>query len=280
MLNARKIYASPWLPTTPREQQRRSARARAVLLAAGVGTVLAALVVLRFARGFGEPLDAALCATQGSLPAHMVVLVDATDRLSDAQQKLVKQLVREQADRLPPHQRLSLLALSPDENRFTRILFSVCKPRDGSDADPLTENKQLLEHAYRERFLAPLDAALDTLEQLPAAASSPILEALHEVVSQRSFADAEQRRLVVVSDLLQHSAVLSQYRQDYDFAPLRQHSLYVTEVEAALRRAEVRVYQLTSAASRRYQTPAHTRFWVEYLHYAGVTEPERLVVQL
>lgn len=230
-----------------------------------IGTALAVYVL-----GRPPELDAFLCP-RGSVPPHMVVLIDPTDPLTPDEVYTVRRELQRRVEALKPGERLSLLAIQPQpQGLVTESLFSRCRPRDGTDANPLTENQALLQKQYREAFEEPLARALTRLGELPGANTSPIMESLHEVATLREFAfvPGARRTLLLVSDLLHHTPKYSQYSPAASTGALPPS--VVAEVQGTLAGVDVLVLLRTSSAMCPWQTPAHARLWETYMQQAGV----------
>jgi len=199
------------------------------------------------------------------------VLIDPTDPLTPDEVYTVRRELQRRIEALKPGERFSLLAIQPQpQGPVTETLFSRCRPRDGTDANPLTENQAQLQKRYREAFEEPFKRALTRLGELPGANPSPIMESLHEVATLREFAFAPgaHRTLLLVSDLLQHTHKYSQYHQAASAVALSPSVL--ADVQGVLAGVDVLVLLRTSTAMCPWQTPAHARVWETYMQQAGV----------
>jgi hypothetical protein len=240
-----------------------------------IGTALAVSVL-----GRPPELDAFLCLRSSVPPTHLVVLIDPTDSLTPDEVYTVRRELQRRVETLKPGDRFSLLAIQPQpQGLVTESLFSRCRPRDGTDANPLTENQALLQKRYREAFEEPLARALTRLGELPGAHTSPIMESLYEVATLREFAfvPGARRTLLLVSDLLQHTPKYSQYSPAVSTGALPPS--VVAEVQGTLAGVDVLVLLRTSPAMCPWQTPAHARLWETYMQQAGVTSYQVKKVQ-
>jgi hypothetical protein len=98
-----------------------------------------------------------------------------------------------------------------------------------------------------------------------------VLVALLGIAAPRlAVADPGSRReLIIVSDMLQHSSLLSHFRGGDRFAALAQGaSVYLTRLHG-LRGANVTIYQIRDHYPQRL-TAEHRRFWDEYFSAAEV----------
>ena len=80
----------------------------------------------------------------------------------------------------------------------------------------LYQNPRLVTEKYEKGFRQPFAASLEKMLKAERADRSPIMESLQAALAATpGFLDAEYpRRVIIVSDLLQHSAVFSFYRRD------------------------------------------------------------------
>jgi hypothetical protein len=86
------------------------------------------------------------------------------------------------------------------------ILFSQCLPRPPEQTNPLFENARMVQATWDEEFAQALDSALRSAGSGGPQRASPIIAALRAVAADPEFgAEIPQRRLVLVSDLLEHN---------------------------------------------------------------------------
>ena len=155
-----------------------------------------------------------LCPTTGPLGAK-AVLLDLTDPITVSQAKRLRAMLDSEIATAPSGTIISVGLVSAEEDNWG-AKFSRCKPQNKSDASALTQNPQLIGERYNDEFLVPLSEALDLMIGGNPENSSPIMESLQALVADTDgFAAIKgPRRLIIVSDLLQHSETLSFYRGD------------------------------------------------------------------
>jgi len=206
--------------------RRRGAGARNAL-----GVVLIALAVLVLG-GLGgasfllraPPTDPeTLCRTDAPLAAHTVILVDATDRLEARHRRKLRAVMAQERARLSQYDRLTLMRINVRRPQEPTILFSRCLPRPPEQTNPLFENARLTQARWDEEFAGALDRALRSAGAGGGARASPIVAGLRAVAADPDFgADIPQRRLVLVSDLLEHDpGGFSLYVSDANYAAWR-----------------------------------------------------------
>jgi hypothetical protein len=188
--------------------RRRGAGARNAL-----GVVLIALAVLVLG-GLGgasfllraPPTDAeTLCRTDAPLAAHTIILVDATDRLEARHRRKLRAVLAQERARLSQYERLTLMRINVRRPQEPNILFSRCLPRPPEQTNPLFENARMTQARWDEEFAGALDRALRSAGSSGPARASPIVAGVRAVAADPDFgAEISRRRLVLVSDLLEH----------------------------------------------------------------------------
>ena len=175
--------------------------------------VLGSIGVYNFRLNGDRGLTPELCPTGGPL-AHLAILLDTTDPLTVTHLQRARQVIGSKIDTAPVGTRVSFSTINPDSGVRQSAFFSICKPPSGKDASRFTENPRMVQERYEAAFLDPVNKALDNLLTIPEAPNSPIMEGLQEFASSiPEFTITDQpRELVIMSDLIQHSAAFSFYR--------------------------------------------------------------------
>ena len=247
----------------------------------GLGIFLVVLVVM--ALFFGPSilnrqtvdLDTS-CPVDGPV-AHTVVLVDRTDPLEPSQSRLTLKVMEELKADLATGEMLSIHEVDPGPvNGLSDALFSLCKPRDGKSARAFDENEQFLQRHFEKKFGKPLEDALKQAIPGGGADHSPIMESLLDLAALPAFRrDKDNRRLVIFSDLMQHSSSWSQYRQAKSFEDFRATPAGANLVPD-LGNIELKLYYLMRLRDdgAPLQGQGHYPFWERYFEAAGVTDIE------
>ena len=204
------------------------------------------------------------------------VLIDATDPLNEGPREAVRIALDEVRDRVPTRGALEVYALdataSPSSSGLLRPLVGLCNPGRGGEINPLYGNPDMVERRWRDGFDGPLRRALDELTRPRGEASaSPIMEAVQSVAVTAFRGRGRESvplRLVVVSDMLQHTEGFSHYRGRPDFAAFR-NGPYYRKVRADLRGAEVELFYLRRDTRKGLQDAAHVQFWREFFTDQG-----------
>ena len=211
-----------------------------------------------------------LCRKDAPLEHHTVLLIDATDPFTRDQAARLRASVADERAALPVFGKLSLLFVSPKTPFEPEAIISLCNPGSGPDADPLFSNPKQIEDFWRRKFADPIDAAVTRLLQLPTAARSPILETITAATWRHDFdARVPQRRLRIVSDLLQHEAGIYTHYQPGDPWVRFTRTALAKKVEADLTGVAVRIDYLRRPEAIQYQNEAHRKFWERWLTERG-----------
>jgi hypothetical protein len=256
--------------TRIRQTSRTGQRVRAALLGG------LALMVAGGAGYFGvvsrpPPLDPiTLCRLDQRLESSVTIIVDTTDALTRLQASRLAAAVRDAREALPIHGRLTLLFLDADNPFDPREILSLCNPGSVRDLNPFTQTASRVERRWRASFEAPIDAAVEALTRAPTARRSPIIETIAAATARPDFdSRVPRRRLLVVSDLLQHEpGGYSHYTGDLRW-PRFAASRLADAAWADLTGVEVEIEYLRRPESARVQTEAHRAFWHEWFMRSG-----------
>ncbi len=153
---------------------------------------------------------------------------------------------------------------------------SLCSPGRGEDANGLYQNPGLIQRAFEERFVAPLQKEAARLLEPAARSTSPVLESLRAVAVSSFGGLAGSRpelRLTIVSDLVQHSALNSHFRGETDFSDLERRPQWQS-LRANLSGVSVTVMYLLRPNARRpngaaVQNRGHQLFWERAIRANG-----------
>lgn len=247
-------------------QRRREDRRAVVILAASLAAVIAAGAYAYVNRP--PELDPETGCIAGRLipEAHTVVLVDQTDSLSARQIDYAKTLILLEYERLQPGGKLTVRPLDADPESTARE-FSRCRVRRGSEVSAIIANPDLVEASFRRTVGDALNAYLDSLADVSTAPASPIAEAITSVAEARDFgSNVDDRRLVILSDMAQHSGEADQYAAPGDYA-LDGRALDL--LPRNFRGVEVRVHYVRRPELNRLQTANHQAFWQGWFEEAG-----------
>jgi len=252
--------------------RRRGAGGRNAL---GLALIIAAMLVLTGLGGAAlllrpPPIDAAtLCRIDVPLRAHTIVLVDATDRLEARHRRKLRAVLAQERGRLSQYDRLTIMRINVRRPQEPSILFSKCLPRPPERANPLFENARMMQATWDEEFAQALESALRSAGSSGPQRASPIVAGLRAVAADPDFgAELPHRRLVLVSDLLEHEpGRFSLYVSGADYAAWRASS---PAGAPDLSRVEMRIVPIDRPDHAQRQADAMEGFWPAFFDAADV----------
>ena len=212
-----------------------------------------------------------LCPVAGPVAAT-VVLLDVTDPLSLAQSnQLMQHLEREFSDASIGTQfTMGLVSENSDDWGATAPL---CKPRSERDVSSLTQNVAMVQQRYEERFRGPLNASLKQMIAASGANSSPIMESLQALIAGTpGFLNFRgPRKVILVSDLLQHSEAMSFYRGD-DWQSFAASPAF-QRLSHTLDGATVEIFGVPRIVAKIRDPGMVEDFWLHYFDLQGADLP-------
>jgi len=206
-----------------------------------------------------------LCPTKEPPRGHTVILVDRTDPLAQNQTKWLSELVNKIKVSLSVYEKLSIIPITEESGKFLNPIFSLCSPRQGDNANPFYENPRKLRIKFDLQFGRPLDELLDNLRKGETYDESPIIETIQRLTEDKSFSSiAENRNIIIISDMLQNTRPLSHYKK-YS-ADTFVESKYFNEIKPELNNTCVKIYYLASSnpKARNFQGERHKKFWKKF----------------
>jgi len=228
---------------------------------------LGALAVFYFSVTPKPKLDAAsLCPVDGP-HGITVVLVDTSDDLPEPTQREVLGQLEDQISELPDYHKLDIRVLDIAGGR-SRSLFSKCNPGDGTGLSEWTDNPRLARMRWLENFRQPAKVAVKNSLSSAKAKSSPIMGAIQDIaIDQFSSAAAQkvEKKLIVISDMLEFTPLYSQYpgAGDLSYQRFKWSSAYL-KFRTDLHDAHVKIeyVQQTQVA---IDSVRHIEFWRDWI---------------
>ena len=162
---------------------------------------------------FNEPLDAAHCPKSGPTSIHLII-IDRSDPISDFQAQRIRQVLGKAKDDAAVGTRFDIFTFEGDTGKRLDPILSICTPQKPETANELYENKQRIRRRYEEAFSKVLDDTIGTLLKASSAPSSPIIESLRgaaQTAYGAQLATATSKRITLISDMVQHSALHSHF---------------------------------------------------------------------
>lgn len=208
-----------------RRNRRRESGSRHVLYYIGGSTLILIVVAAVVSAFVFKPtpveLDRATGCPIAGPSQDVAVLIDRTDQISPVTAEDARQQLDAIVGEIPTYGRIEVFTVEPTTSAVLKPLVVVCNPGNAQTADPFFSSPQLIAKHWKERYHDPISGVLKDLLSTGRAPASPIMESVASV-SATTLEPASKRviprRLVVVSDLLQHSDAFSLYKETPDFS--------------------------------------------------------------
>lgn len=260
---------------------RRSRNSRKKSIDVGMGILLAiiGLVIISALVGFlwwikstKVILDEATnCPRAGPRAVHIIIF-DRTDPILPLQGQRIRQKMKELRESAFFGKRFDLYTVEGDTKNVLTPILSICSPNRPEEANEFYENPDQIRDRYEQHFVAVLEKTIDELLRESTRETSPIIESM-KAAAISSFGPFEQRKIpfgmTMISDMVQHTAVVSHIRNEPQFQQLARSSAWRT-VQPNLFGAEVQIlYLLRPTAQRKgygpIQNRGHQAFWEQLI---------------
>ncbi len=194
------------------------------------------------------------------------VLIDRTDGINETQAAALTNFFDDWRDRVPEHGAFRVYEVSGGSG-LSQPILSVCNPGGAENACSLDRHLPPMKERYETKFRQPVDALIKDMLRTGTAETSPIMEAV-QAIAIRDFGPktAEDKTLIVVSDLMQHTSDFSLYKQPPDVRSFRSGT-HGQKLESDLRGVKTWVYLLHSSSAK--QTGDVVQFWLDWLMLQG-----------
>ena len=213
-----------------------------------------------------------LCPISTGPIAEVIILFDLTDPLAPAQSsQLVQYLEREFRD-APVGTQFTMGVVSEDPVAWGAT-SPLCKPNTDKDVSAVTQNVKMVRERYEQRFRLPLEANVQKMISASGSNSSPIMESLQALIaSTPGFLTFEgPRKVILVSDLLQHSEAMSFYRGD-SWSSFASSPAY-SRISRTLGGANVEIYAVPRVVEKISDPSVVEDFWLRYFELQGTQLP-------
>lgn len=203
------------------------------------------------------------CPTDGPSAVHAII-VDRSDPLTPVQLQRLMQIVEGIAKGALVDERVDLYVLTAGGGAVAIPEVSLCRPR--SEGNQMTENPARLRRAFEIRYLDVIRRALVNIETPQEATNSPIMDSIKAVCigAFGALPPVSQVRLTIVSDMIENSMSLNQYKP-YDTDTFLR-SPKISSVLANCHSAKVDLLYLLRPRDSRIQTRGHQLFWEKFLN--------------
>lgn len=233
-------------------------------------------------------LDDHLCPVDKPPDRQTILLLDTSDPLTPKHRSELRRFVKEILKVKSTNAETSHFYVAPGEALIVYGLTEnlatvepamiVCNPGNNPDEwtwkDDLTRGKAIASHQWR-RLEDSVESLFSELELGSSQTRSPILEMLGVIVprhapSKRSFSsdDINHTHLILFSDLLQHSDLLSHYGP-YPAAKAIKTTSGLRSLQTDLTGIDVSLFRLERTNGGRWQTRDHYYWWTELVMGLG-----------
>ena len=261
-----------------REERRTKARRRAKTFAVVAVLSVASLMGILWTQQ-GEDLDHQGCPKKTGPSREVVVLLDTSDPLGDKHKAELRRILREMtspaasgrhdAIAVRKGERVTLYRLESTgvpERPIAQICHPGGNPEEKQRFEELTKGTVITEWRW-EQFVRVIEAMFPA-EEHEAQPSSPILETIAVITarhasSRRAEKNSKPTHLIVISDLLQNTGMLSHYM------PYPNPEEIPRELNTDLSRIEVSLFRLERHKYESYQTPEHYYWWTDWVEAMG-----------
>lgn len=206
-----------------------------------------------------------LCPLSGP-QSIQVILLDATDVLPAPAKTEIGTLLGEAVSGAPANELVEIRLLDP-KMAGGKTIFSRCNPGDGSGLSEWTSNPSLARRQWTDSYKIPVQEALSFGLAPSQADVSPILSTLQSIALERfTGLDVQSlpKRLLVLSDLIEHGPRYSQYSGDIDYSQFKKSTIY-SAVRTNLNGAEVTFYQVQRRTKNQISSADLIQFWMDWV---------------
>jgi hypothetical protein len=190
-------------------------------------------------RALPEQLAAQNCPSTRPV-AMTAIVIDATDELDNvARDHLRLRLETFLKESVRVGEGVQIWRVSGDREPGRADTLVICRPPVSTSW--VASNPQRQERRHQEAYVQPLVQAIGEALATTPGKTSPILETLQDV--QISFGSASKKRIVLASDLVQHTTFSLAFG-NRDFTEFRRSPAYVSLAPGDLTEVEVLVLQL------------------------------------
>ncbi len=239
----------------------------AVCVAIAVGVAIASSKLIS-----SSQFDEATLCLVGNQHDTTLILLDVTDPVNSTQQARLEALINREIASSRVDTMLAVGIVSEDPENWGEM-FAKCKPKSGAEANAIYENPQFVMERYQEEFIDKVDETLAAAFAGETEDQSPIMEALQALVADvPDFSNTNSdRKLIIVSDMIQNSETLSFYRgQDWGYFVETGGD---TRLARNLTGIDIEIIRITRATPNQPDTAIVDGFWTRYFDIQGSNAP-------
>lgn len=244
-----------------------------VLGAAFIFLVVGLIWLFLIAKGNQVPRDQATLCPLSGYTSQTLVLIDTTDPLPLVTQTQVLQKLRDVVAEIPKNGLLELRLLSADPEQSRLAMKVKCNPGDGSDIDPVTGDAEGAKRRWQTEYVQKVEEALRNSLAGSPQDFSPIMEAIQRIAAEHLTSSHDKSiptRLVVVSDMIQHTDAYSHYRDGLEpetFSAMARNRLATDLAGASVE------FWMVRRASQKIDPEQLGHFWLEWATNSKAKRP-------
>lgn len=249
-------------------------RLRAILMIMVAVALVGAFITLRLkSRSLVVRFDAnTLCPTDRAVASVTAVILDVSDRFSEAQTLAIQHQLQRIEGGIPRFGLVEVYTVERMGRGIAQPVVHLCNPGTDADVSAVYQNPAHA-RARWQHFSDTLHSEFAAMLSHPAMSSSPIFETIQAVALRTMDGpqfDSVSKRLIVISDFMQNVPDgLSMYNGVPDFRIFKL-TPYYARVRADLRGVSVTGLYLERSGLRT-QNGAHVSFWEHYFQDQGAS---------
>lgn len=241
---------------------------------------MATIAILLGGGGYGaykvvtkRSVDRATSCPTDHYDSVTAVLVDLTDPITPIQAAALHNVLLKVRNDVPKYGRLEIYPLTPTSTSTITPLFVGCSPGSAREIESrMTGTPELADRVWHTKFASKVDEVAEELLKTPEAKYSPIFEAIQSVAvtafGSPMAENAQAKRLLIISDLIQHTTEFSLYQGAPPFDQVKD-SQYFQRIRPSLRGADVDVSLILRETRKDILKPTFLAFWSGYFKKGG-----------
>jgi hypothetical protein len=210
-----------------------------------------------------ETLANGCLAEQMTVNSSLSILLDTTDEYRPVQLKLIKNLLYTRLLELEQYDHLLVYRIDKLQGGILTATIDLCKPAENQVDAPV----------FRKLKQAQFEEAVQLAFELKKGGypTSPIIESISLVASDMSLVH-KNREIIVVTDLIENSEVISMYRASWE-NEVDSNEDYLYKVQPTLDGIKVRLLMLARPQVST-QNLDLKKWWIRYLRNSGAIRVE------
>lgn len=215
------------------------------------------------------------CRLDRPPPSRVVILIDATSRLSKAQTASMRAKLRAIAEKQPSFGAVEIAVLSgtkQDGSANLLHLLDICAPKRPDEVSQLTGNPIEAQALWHKFFVLRVQNTAPRAGRRGEANFSPIAESLESLIDNSYVRPvAGPTELVVFSDLVQRSSILSLDGLPANWpSPFARGGQIVAKAPASGLMLKATIYVLAAPSQDGNRQILRRQWWQNYLTAAGL----------